>query len=192
MNKFGIILFSVVETAALVAWLALNRLGVSLYSISLLSTAILIVGLSLEHIISYNVAHELPLLSFRNKPLSKIIGFSVSETVLWVLWLYILTLFSNVLGGLFFATFFLLLTFIFQHNVEFNAIEGRPLFFNLTNPKSVGISLVESIGAGIWFYLANPVETTFSVAGAIAAAVLLITMIVEHFIQASKVELVKV
>lgn len=138
--KVGI--FTAVEDAALVGWLALVRAGQRL-----LGVLVLPVGFFVEHVIAYNVKRNQSLFSFKGLPSGKILVNAVLETGVWVAWL------AAYAVNPFAATGFLLLALVVEHSLTDNIFHGRPLFENLLNSKTLGFSAVETAGATAWLVL---------------------------------------
>lgn len=143
MNKnLKIGIFTAVEDLALVGWLALVRAGKQL-----LGVLVLPVGFFVEHVIAYNVKQGTPLLALKSVPRGKILANAVLETGVWVAWLALYAV--NPIA----ATFFLLLALVVEHSLTDNIFHGRPLFGNLLNFKTLGFSVVETVGATTWLVL---------------------------------------
>jgi len=189
MNKtFKVIIFSVVETAGLAIWLALLLGTLDFFLASrLVAFVVLFVFLEIEHLFSYNTAHGKGLFNFSGVPILKLLGISLSEAIVWVVWLQI---FNG--AGVAVAAVFLSLIFIPQHKIELNVIEGRPTFQGLLAGRVVGFSIVEGVGSSIWGKLAmgGHGSTSLTTQGALGIVVLLVTLLVEHFIQVKKTQIV--
>lgn len=140
--KVGI--FTAVEDAALVGWLALVRAGQRL-----LGVLVLPVGFFVEHVIAYNVKRNQPLLSFKGLPSGKILVNAVLETGVWVAWLALWPVNPVVASG------FLVLALVVEHSLTDNIFHGRPLTTNLFNTRTIDFSLVEWAGATSWLALVD-------------------------------------
>ncbi len=173
MNKHVKILsFSIVETLALAAWLAI--LGVP-------GLAILALGLTVEHWMSHNTAKDKRLFNISGVPFLKIAGFSISETILWAVWLVLL----NSLGFIY-ASILLSVYLIPQHKVELNVVENRPIFKNLLSKRTILISAIEGVGGSLWGVLALNAESL--IMKIVAVLVLLAVMQWEHEFQSVEIQ----
>ena len=175
MHFIKILTFSAVETIALAVWLGLQNQV-------LLALAILIVGLTLEHWISYNTANRKALLATTGVPFGKILLFSVFETGWWAVWLLLAGKF-----GLVAATAFLSLILIIQHNIEFNVVEGQRFLYRLLSRRGLVISLIEGVGGTVWLILARRAVLLYSLESLVAITVLFIVMVIEHIFQAREI-----
>ena len=182
MNKtFKVITFSIVETAGLAIWLALVLGTLGFFQASnLVAFVVLFVFLEIEHLFSYNTAHGKGLFNFSGVPILKLLGISLSESIVWVVWLQIFNA-----AGVAVVAVFLSLIFIPQHKIELNVIEGRPVFQGLLAGRVVGFSIVEGVGSSVWGKLAMG----GSGQGVLGIVVLLVTLLVEHFIQVKKTQI---
>ena len=146
---FGrILVFTLVEDAALVAWLALVRAGSRI-----LGVLVLPIGFFVEHVIADNVKTGGRLFGRVGVPFGKIAVNAVVETVVWVVWLllwphYQLTIFG--VGIPLVAIVWLQVTLIVEHNLTDNIFHGRPIFSNLLNVHVVGFTTLENVGASGW------------------------------------------
>lgn len=166
-----ILSFSAVETAALALWLAiLGPIGLLLLDI----------GLTVEHWMSYNTNRGKKLFNIKGVPFGKIIGFSTSETIIWLLWLFVFQAYGFIAGVI-----FLTALLIPQHKVELNVVERKPFFRQLLSKRTVLISAIEGLGGTLWGALAqNAVGVVERIT---AVAVLLIVMQLEHEEQAEEI-----
>ncbi len=171
MNKtIGIIVFTIVEFATLVGWLALVLQGNNIAGI-----VVLVVGLILEHLLSYNVSKGRSLFDFSGLPFGGLLIVSVSESVLWIVWLII----SQGTGGIIAGLIFLAITMFFQHSIERNVFQGKPLFDTIIKPAVISFTLVEAVAAAIWlFFVLDPGSSNI-----IGAVILGVGLLVEHIIQ---------
>jgi len=160
----GIGLFTVVEVAGLVGWLALANAGLVAAGIAVLAVALVV-----EHIITDNVLHNRSLINVRDLPLLEIAAFSGLETAIWAGWL----LLWGVSPAM--ATAFLLLALLIEHTISRNVHERRDLLDRLVDPETLPHTIVEVVSCDLWLILAragNP----------LAAVVLLIGSFIEHVI----------
>lgn len=140
----GIAVFTVVEVVTLAVWFALARAG------RRVAAVVLFVGLLLEHIIQYNVAHGRELLDLSRLPLRGLVLFTSIETVVWVAWLAISAAAGPAVGLV-----FIIVLLVGKHAVSDNVIRGRPpfAFRYFSNGSIVTASVLEGAGAQLW--LAN-------------------------------------
>jgi hypothetical protein len=161
-----------VEGVALVTWLALVRSEAGIYQVStgslVAGLAVLAVGLTVEHIIAYNVIHNRGLLELQGAPIAQKAAVSLIETIIWALWLLLANLnailAAVVLTGL----------LILEHTLSDNVFKGRGLFSRLLNGRTIGFSLIEAVGAAIWLSL---VEANLAVVGIL---ILVVASFIEH------------
>lgn len=170
MNKtVGIIVFTIVELAALVGWLALVLQGNNIAGI-----AVLVVGLILEHLLSYNVSNGRSLFDFSGSPFGGLIIISVTESVLWIVWL-IISQGSGIIVGL----AFLAVTMFFQHSIERNVFQSKPLFDDIIKPAVISFTLIEVVAASIWLFFVLDSGSS----NILGAGILGVGLLVEHIIQ---------
>jgi hypothetical protein len=177
--------FTGVETLALVLWLAVVEGAPLASQATAVGLTILVAGFVLEHVLT-DVAVNGFDLSF---PSVRILGISLSEAILWVLWLVVAELVGG-LAGLLAAAAVLAVLLVPQHTVEDNVLRGRRPLSSLFNPGTVGFSVVEAVGSTIWLFLvfrgaeARPVLLDLGLAGVrpevLGVAVLAGTLFVEH------------
>src|SRR5882672_9737634 len=80
---FGrVLVFTLVEDAALVVWLALVRTGSRI-----LGVLVLPIGFFVEHVIADNVKTNVRLFNIKDIPFGKIAVNAVVESFIWVVWL---------------------------------------------------------------------------------------------------------
>lgn len=161
INK-RIAVFTVVEDASLVAWLALVRAGRKA-----LGVLVLPVGFFVEHVLAYNVKRGAPLLAL-DVPKGRILVNAVVETGVWVVWLALWAL--SPVG----ASVLLYPALVAEHSLTDNIFHGRPLFTNLVNPRVLGFSAVEWVGATAWLSLVG------AGLGVLGVAVLVVAQQIEH------------
>ncbi len=171
-DKLRIAVFTIVEVAALVTWLALVRSDAGIYQVSISSLvaglAVLAVGITIEHVLAYNVINRRGLLDLRGAPVGKKAVVSVIETGIWALWLALTSLnallAAAVLAGL----------LIVEHTLSDNVFKDRGLFARLIDARTIIFSIVEAAGAAIWLIL---VESNQAVVG---IAILAVASFIEH------------
>ncbi len=169
MKILGITLQTISEFIGLVIWLAAES-GLILDPIT--GRIILMAGFLAEHFVAYFF------LISKDLPKMLLMAVSVSETILWIVWLIIF----NVVG-IIPTTIFLLISMLVQHTIESHVFGGRAPF---TPPFPIDSdvlphTIVEVVGATAWIYLVQ--SGTISVVGVIGAVILLVLLAVEHIIQ---------
>lgn len=143
-----VVAFTAVEAAALAFWLDQVRGEPTVSTAVAIGLGVLAVGLFVEHVLTdvavNGVDLELPVLA--------VVGFTLSETVLWALWLVIAERLGGVVG-LGAALAFLAVLLVPQHTVEDNVIRARPALGDLVDLRTAGFSLIEAAGATAWLAL---------------------------------------
>lgn len=143
-----ILVFTGVETAALVIWLAFVEGAPLASSAALLGLGILIVGLGIEHVLTDVSVNGFNL----SAPVWTVIAFSLSEAVLWAIWLVIAE--NGTGGGRFvLAATVLAVLLVPQHTLEDNALRGASPFSSVLDLGTIGFSVIESVGGTIWLVL---------------------------------------
>lgn len=146
-QTIGIAVFTLVETVTLGVWLVLVRDAPALSRIALLGAGVLVVGLVVEALINTVVVTGLGRL-----PLGAITAFSVTEALIWILWLGV----AERLGGLTGVAVAGVVLFVFmlpQHSIEDNVLRGRGALSDLIEPGTVVFTVVEALGATVWLAL---------------------------------------
>jgi len=144
----SILVFTGVETAALALWLSIVE-GVTVASLTAtVGLGILVVGLGIEHLLTDVTVNGLNL----SAPVWTILGLSVSEAVLWAIWLAVAET-ATGLGGYVLAATVLAVLLVPQHTVEDNALRGTDPFSSILDLGTIGFSIIESVGATIWLVL---------------------------------------
>jgi len=166
-KQVGIVVFTAVEVVTLVVWLIL-ALEESDALFSILAVLVLIGGLTLEHLITYNVIHKRSLFDFRGLPVGQKAVVSLIETGIWVVWLVIAG--QGIAGGFehVIAAVVLFGLLIIEHTISDNVFTGRKLFERLADKRTIGFSIVEAAGAAIWLVL---IEVDLAILGIIVLAV---------------------
>jgi hypothetical protein len=166
-EQLRISVFTIVEGATLVAWLALVR-GQANIGLIIAGLAVLAVGFTIEHLLAYNVIHERGLLDLRGAPLGRKAVVSVIETAIWAVWLILAELnaivAAVVLAGL----------LIVEHTLSDNVFKSRGLFSRLIDTRTIGFSVIEAAGAAIWLAL---VQANLAIVGIV---ILLVASFIEH------------
>lgn len=171
---------TLIESLGLIIWLALAQ-GAG----TVLGAIVVLAGfLTLEHAVAYNNLHGRSLFSFHRLPLKRLGIVSISEAIIWAIWLVLAGTMTYSYGvG---AAVVLAALLIIQHNLEFNVVEGQGLLKNVAASRSVGISVIEAVTGAVWLALVatgNPIS---------AVIVLVVGLQIEHVIQAKKVEIRKI
>ena len=166
-KQVGIVVFTAVEVVTLVVWLIL-ALEASDALFSILAVLVLIGGLTLEHLITYNVIHKRSLFDFRGLPVGQKAVVSLIETGIWVVWLVIAR--QDIAGGFehVIAAVVLFGLLIIEHTISDNVFTGRKLFERLADKRTIGFSIVEAAGAAIWLVL---IDVDLAILGIIVLAV---------------------
>lgn len=171
-DALRIAVFTVVEVAALAIWLALVRPDTGAFQADttslVIGLAVLAGGITIEHLLSYNVINRRPLLKLSGLPVGRKFVVSVIETGIWALWLILADL--NALA----AALVLAVLLIFEHTFSDNVFRDRGIFARLVDVRTVGFSIIEAAGAALWLVLVDADQPIVGV------AVLLITSFVEH------------
>lgn len=166
MNKIlGFVLFTIVEIVALIGWLVLALPEGGQVA---LGVAVLLVGMIIEHFIAFKATMEGDL------PTLGLIGISISETVLWVVWLLIV---QSTGSAHVWAVIFLFVTMFLQHGVEKNIFIGKPAFQDLLKTEVIVFTAVEVGAAGLWLYFILEGQEI------LGAAILVVGIFVEHILQ---------
>jgi len=143
-----ILLFTLVEVAALVIWINILQGEPLVSRTAFVGFGILSLGLAIEYLLTDFTINGLDL----SAPVWTIIGFSVSEAVIWGIWLAIASGATTV-HGFVLATVVLALLLIPQHTMEDNAFRGDPPFRSLLDPGTAGFSVIKAAGATVWLML---------------------------------------
>ena len=169
----GLIAFTVAELLGLVIWFEIVTAAGVTTAQQAQGIGVLLALLIVEHFIAFatNVGGAFPS--------ARLVGISVSETVLWVVWLLIFGLFEGITGVVV-ASIFLAVTMFVQHSVEKNVFGRAPLFGDLLKGEVTSFTLIEAGAAGAWLYLAMNGQT---IAGVV---VLTVGISIEHYIQSSQ------
>ena len=171
-DQLRIAIFTIVEGATLVIWLALVRSDAGIYQVStgslVAGLAVLAIGFTIEHIVAYNVIHNRRLLEIAGAPVGKKAVVSLIETVIWALWLVLADLNAIV------AALVLTGLLILEHTLSDNVFKGRDIFSKLLDVRTIGFTLIEAVGAAIWLAL---VEVNMAVLGIV---ILVVASFIEH------------
>ena len=161
MKTTVIILQTIAEVTGLIFWFYFALKGDNIGILFLLT------GLIIEHFIAYYflVSKMLPFL--------QLIGVSISETILWIIWLFLSQI--NLIVGIVFLTG----TMLIQHTIEKNIFDGLKPFNTLFQKIVIPHTIIEGIGAFIWFI------AIISGKPIIAIVLLSLFILVEHIQQAN-------
>jgi hypothetical protein len=136
--RVGLIaVFTGIETAALAGWLELVHGESGLSASFTIGIAVLLVGLVAEHILTDISVNGLTL----NFPIRGIVAISLSETILWALWLEIAQAGGGIDGFVMaFAVFAILL--VPQHTIEDNTLKGKifSITLSILTPSDLALS----------------------------------------------------
>jgi predicted small integral membrane protein len=165
-------IFTIVEGLTLVTWLALVRSEAGIYQVStgslVAGLALLVVGITIEHIIAYNVIHNRGLLDLQGVPIGQKFVVSLIETAIWALWLVLVRINAIV------AAVVLTGLLILEHTLSDNVFKGKDIFSKLLDARTIGFSLVEAVGAAIWLAL---VLANLTIVGVL---ILVVASFIEH------------
>jgi hypothetical protein len=175
-----IAVFTAIETAALAIWLQFVRGEPIISTAVAIGLGVLVIGLIVEHVFTDFAVSGVDL----DFPFGAIVILSVSETVLWGIWLEVVEIVGGR-AGLVVAFGILVILLVPQHTFEDNILQGHDLLSDVIALGTVGISLIEAIGATIWLALVlQPGLVGGSIAGVDAALVGLgilgIALFIEH------------
>ena len=174
LNKqVRIVIFTALEVVTLVVWLALALIATDVL-ISILAIVVLIVGFTIEHLITFNVIHNRSLFDFRGLPVAQKAVVSLIETAIWVVWLVIARL--DVFDGFEPVIAAVVLTglLIIEHTLSDNVFTGKRLFERIADRRTIGFSIIEGAGAAIWLAL---IDIDLALVG---IAVLAVASFIEH------------
>lgn len=185
----GIAVFTVVETVTLGVWLALVRDEPSVSTMALVGAGILLVGLVVEALINTVVVN-----GFGGIRLGVIATFSVTETLIWIVWLLVAERIGG-LAGVAVAGVVLFVLMLPQHSIEDNALGGRALFSDVLHLGTAVFTFVEALGGTVWLALVlrgpellggvglGQVPTIPSIAPELGASVGLLVLAVALFVE---------
>lgn len=173
-DQLRIAIFTIVEGATLVIWLAFVRSDAGIYQVNtgslVAGIAVLAIGFTIEHITAYNVIHNRGLLDLQGVPIAQKFVVSLIETVIWAVWLVLADL------NMIIAAIVLTGLLILEHTLSDNVFKGRDIFSKLLDARTIGFSLVEVVGAAIWLAL---VQANLTVVGVL---ILVVASFIEHLL----------
>ncbi|MDS0258802.1 hypothetical protein NDI56_05270 [Haloarcula sp. S1CR25-12] len=178
--------FTLVETLALGLWLTLVESAPVISATSAIGLGVLSLGLVLEHVLTDATVNGV---SASVLPDGQVVGVSVSEALLWVLWLGVAERVGGV-DGVLVAGGLLAVLLVPQHTVEDNVLRDVDPLQSVVDLGTVGFSVVEAAGATVWLLLvfeggqfAGPLATV-GLGGVDPAAVglgaLAVVLFIEH------------
>lgn len=164
----GIVIITAIEAVSILAWFDL--MGKEAFPWGYL---ILLSGLIVEHVIAFNVSNGRSL--FNTDYLSgSLLALSATEATLWVLWMITVHQFEVFVGFV-----FLSVGMFFQHNLERNVFQEKPLFSFWIRPETLGFTFVKAVAASAWIFFAlYPANL-----GLLPAGILTVGLLFEHTIQ---------
>jgi len=167
----GIAVITVLEVASLAIWLTFVDRGLAIVGIVVLAA-----GLTVEHLLSYNVINRRGLLQLAALPVAKKALVSLIETGIWALWLTLagLNLFPQASVNAILAAVVLAILLVVEHSLSDNVFKDKGLFSGLADGRTIGFSIIEAIGAAIWLAL---VQDDLAVVG---IGVLTVGAFIEH------------
>jgi len=165
MKTIGTVIFTAIEILGLVVWLALVG-----QDQAILGLVILAVLLIVEHIVTDNVIHSRKFLNLQ-VPILQIATFSIIETAIWAVWLFIADGFN-----LFLAAGFLFIGLFFEHTVSDNVFKRKGIFEKIFDKRVIGFTVIEVVGAAVWLSFARAGEVV------LAIVILFIFSLAEHII----------
>lgn len=179
-------LFTGVETVALAVWLALVLDAPTLSQTAAIGLGVLVVGLVVEHVLT-----GLAVTGRLSFPGVGVVVISLSEAVLWAVWLLVAERVGG-LPGVLVAGVLLFVLLVPQHTVEDSVLRGRGLLSDLLALGTVGFSFVEAAGATVWLALVlqgeqfasllDPVTGGAVDSALVGLAVLAVALFVEHLV----------
>ena len=178
--------FTLVETLALGLWLTLVESAAVISAASAVGLGVLAFGLVLEHVLTDATVNGVTASAL---PDGQVVGLSVSEALLWVLWLGVAERLGGVDGILVAGALFAVLL-VPQHTIEDNVLRDADPFQSVIDIGTLGFSVVEAVGATVWLLLVfegaqfRGVLATVGLGGVDPAAVglgaLAVFLLVEH------------
>jgi len=141
--------FTLVETLTLGLWLTLVAGEPVISAASAVGVGVLTLGLVFEHVLTDATVNGL---SVDVLPGRQVLGISIAESLLWVLWLGVAEQLGGV-DGILVAGVLLTVLLVPQHTVEDNVLRGADPFESVVDFGTVGFSVVEAVGATVWLVL---------------------------------------
>jgi len=141
--------FTLVETVTLGLWLTLVAGASVISAASAVGLGVLTLGLVLEHVLTDATVNGL---TVDVLPGGQVLGVSISEALLWVLWLGVAQRLGGV-DGILVAGALLAVLLVPQHTVEDNVLRGVSSFDTVVDLGTAGFSVLEALGATVWLLL---------------------------------------
>ena len=141
--------FTLVETLALGLWLTIVVGEPVISGAAAVGLGVLTLGLILEHALTDATINGL---SADIVPGRRVVAVSISEALLWVLWLGVAEQLGGVDGIVVAGVLFAVLL-VPQHTVEDNVLRGARPFASVIDLGTLGFSIVEAVGATVWLLL---------------------------------------
>lgn len=145
-QTFSMVAFTLVETLALGLWLTLVRDAAFLSVASALGIGALAAGLLVEYVLTDATVNGL---TMSVVPDRHVLGVTLSETLLWVVWLALAAQLGGV-WGIVVAGVVLAVSLVPLHTAEDNVLRDRPPLASVFEPMTIGYSLVKAVGATLW------------------------------------------
>ncbi len=102
---------------------------------------------------------------------------SLSEIVIWVLWLWLANDVNFWLAGV-----VLLILMLGEHSLEMSLVKKTKPLFYITDPQTIFYTVMEAVGAVAWLYLVRHDEPLWG------ALILLVGLSIEHVLQGSQLK----
>ncbi len=102
---------------------------------------------------------------------------SLSEIVIWVLWLWLANDVNFWLAGV-----VLLILMLGEHSLEMSLVKKTKPLSYITDPKTIFYTVMEAVGAVAWLYLVRHDEPLWG------ALILLVGLSIEHVLQGSQLK----
>ncbi|ACV48764.1 hypothetical protein [Halomicrobium sp. ZPS1] len=145
VRAFSILACTLVETAALVIWLAVVQTAALSSATTLVGCGILAVGLVVERILKDLTVNGVAL----TVSTGALVGLTVAETTAWTLWLAVAEA-SIAVEGFVLAATVLAVSLAVLYTVEDSALRGVTPHSSLLDPGTASIGLVTAVGATAW------------------------------------------
>ncbi|WP_018258322.1 hypothetical protein [Halomicrobium katesii] len=145
VRAFSTLACTLVETAALVIWLAIVQTAALSSTTTLVGCGILAVGLVVERILKDLTVNGVAL----SVSTGALVGLTVAETTAWTLWLAVAEA-SIAVEGFVLAATVLTVSLAVMYTVEDNALRDVTPHSSLLDPGTASIGLVTAVGATAW------------------------------------------
>lgn len=178
--------FTLVQTVTLGLWLTIVAGASVISAASAVGLSVLTLGLALEHVLTDATINGV---SVDVLPGRRVLAVSISEALLWGLWLGVAQRLGGV-DGILVAGALLAVLLVPQHTVEDNVLRGVSPFETVIDLGTAGFSLVEAVGATVWLVLVFEGEQFSGLLGAlglggvdpaaVGLAALAVILLIEH------------